>query len=177
MDSLERAQLQARLQVASEDAGRVGYQLLEPERDDDGALLPNRGLLALPDPCKGDLFFDIEGARYYSEDGREFGLQYLFGIVDTADLDADGRPRYTQIWAFDRNGEKRAFEELIDFITVRRESNPGLHVYHYNHYEPTSIDHLTALHETREEAVGRLMGRFATHEDEVDDLFRRRGVR
>lgn len=28
------------------------------------------------------------------------------------------------------------------------------------------------LHETREEIVGRLMGRFATHEDEVDDLFR-----
>ena len=81
-------------------------------------------------------------------------------------------PRYTQIWAFDRAGEKRAFEELIDFITERRERNPGLHVYHYNHYEPTSVDHLTELHETRQEAVGRLMGRFATREDEVDDLFR-----
>jgi uncharacterized protein len=170
--SVERAQLQARLQVASEDAGTIEYQLLDPERDDDGALVQNRGLLALPEPSAGDLFFDIEGARYYSEDGREFGLQYLFGIVDLADVEGAGRPRYTQIWAFDRGGEKRAFEELIDFITVRRERNPGLHVYHYNHYEPTSIDHLTALHETREEAVGRLMGRFSTHEDEVDDLFR-----
>src|SRR5262249_59204421 len=28
------------------------------------------------------------------------------------------------------------------------------------------------LHETRKDAVGRLMGRFATREDEVDDLFR-----
>jgi len=170
--SLARAQLQARLQVASEDAGRIQYELLEPERDDEGALVADRGLLALPEPCEGDLFFDIEGARYYSEDGREFGLQYLFGIVDMADVDPDGKPRYTQIWAFDRRGEKRAFEELIDFITVRRKRNPRLHVYHYNHYEPTSIDALTALHETREEAVGRLMGRFATHEDEVDDLFR-----
>ena len=34
------------------------------------------------------------------------------------------------------------------------------------------MDHLTELHETRQEAVGRLMGRFATREDEVDDLFR-----
>ena len=170
--SLARGQLQARLQVASEDAGRIKYQLLEPERDQAGELVPNRGLLALPEPCPGDLFFDIEGARYYTEDGREFGLQYLFGIVDSADIDEEGQPRYTQIWAFDRNSEKRAFEELVDFITVRRERYPGLHVYHYNHYEPTSIDHLTALHETREEAVGRLMGRFATHEDEVDDLFR-----
>ncbi len=171
-DALARAQLQARLQVASEDAGVTRYELLDPERDSDGALVANRGLLALPEPADGDLFFDIEGARYYSEDGREFGLQYLFGVVDTADAEEAGLPRYTQIWAYDRAGEKRAFEELIDFITERRARHPGLHVYHYNHYEPTSVDHLTELHGTRQEAVGRLMGRFATREDEVDDLFR-----
>jgi predicted RecB family nuclease len=171
-DSLERSRSQARLQVASEDDGTIRYRLLEPERDADGALVPNRGLLALPGPVTGDLFFDIEGARYYSGDSREFGLQYLFGVVDTADLDEAGRPRYTPIWAFDRRGEKRAFEELVDFITKRRAACPGLHVYHYNHYEPTSVDHLTELHGTRQEAVGRLMGRFATREDEVDDLFR-----
>jgi predicted RecB family nuclease len=170
--SLERARLQAQLQVSSEDEGHIQYEILEPERDDAGALIANRGLLALPEPAAGDLFFDIEGARYYSEDRKEFGLQYLFGVVDTADTDEGGAPRYTQIWSFDRQGEKRAFEELIDFITERRERNPGLHVYHYNHYEPTSVDHLTELHETRQEAVGRLMGRFATREDEVDDLFR-----
>jgi len=171
-DSLERSQTQARLQVASEDDGTIRFRLLEPERDAGGTLIPNRGLLAVPEPVTGDLFFDIEGARYYSEDSREFGLQYLFGVVDTADLDETGRPRYTAFWAFDRQGEKRAFEELIDFITKRRAVFPGLHVYHYNHYEPTSVDHLTELHGTRQEAVGRLMGRFATREDEVDDLFR-----
>jgi uncharacterized protein len=170
--SLERAQLQARLQVSSEDGGEIRYQLLDPERDQVGELVKNRGLMALPEPEVGDLFFDIEGARYYSEDAREFGLQYLFGIVDTANLDDEGRPRYTAIWAFDRKDEKVAFEELIDFITIRREKNPRLHVYHYNHYEPTTVEQLTALHQTREEALGRLMGRFATREDEVDDLFR-----
>jgi predicted RecB family nuclease len=170
--ALERARSQAVLQVVSEDAGSLRYELLAPAVDADGALVPNRGLLALPEPAVGDLFFDIEGARYYSEDNREFGLQYLFGIVDTADADATGAPRYRQFWAFDRAGEKRAFEELIDFITARRTERPGLHVYHYNHYEPTAVDHLTELHETRQEAVGRLMGRFATREDEVDELFR-----
>jgi predicted RecB family nuclease len=171
--SLATSQLQAQLQVRSEDAGHLEYELLDPDRDKEGALVANRGLLALPEPCAGDLFFDIEGARYYTEDDHEFGLQYLFGIVDTADVDASGTPRYTEIWAFDRAGEKRAFEELIDFITDRRKVNPGLHVYHYNHYEPTSIEQLASLHETRREAVGRLMGRFATHEEAVDDLFRR----
>ena len=172
LDSLLRSQLQAQLQVESEDAGEIAYRLFDPDRDDQGSLVPNRGLLALPEPAKGDLFFDIEGAWYYTEDNKEYGLQYLFGIVDTADLDAGGAPMYTQIWSFNRLGEKMAFEELVDFITARQALNPKLHVYHYNHYEPTSLDHLTELHETREEALGRLMGRFATHEDEVDDLFR-----
>jgi predicted RecB family nuclease len=171
-ESVERARSQAILQVRSEDAGSLCYELLAPAVDAEGALVGNRGLLALPGPVTGDLFFDIEGARYYSEDGREFGLQYLFGIVDTAEVDAAGAPRYRQFWAYDRAGEKRAFEALIDFITERRRERPGLHVYHYNHYEPTSVDHLSELHETRQEAVGRLMGRFATREDEVDELFR-----
>ncbi len=171
-DVLRSAQRQARLQVASEDDGVIRYEILDAERDGDGGLVANRGLLALPEPADGDLFFDIEGARYYSEDGREFGLQYLFGVVDTAEADEAGLPRYTQIWAFDRAGEKRAFQELVDFITERRARHPGLHVYHYNHYEPTSVDHLTELHGTRQEAVGALMGRFATREDEVDGLFR-----
>jgi predicted RecB family nuclease len=170
--ALQQAQLQARLQVRSQDEGAIQYELLAPELDPEGELVPNRGLLALPEPATGDLFFDIEGARYWSEDGKEFGLQYLFGIVDSAEPGPDGAPTYHQIWAFDRPGEKAAFEELVDFITERRRANPGLHVYHYNHYEPTSIDHLTALHQTQEEAIGRLMGRFATKEDELDDLFR-----
>jgi predicted RecB family nuclease len=65
-ESLLGARLQARLQVASEDAAAIQYELRSPERDAGGGLVPNRGLLALPEPVVGDLFFDIEGARYYS---------------------------------------------------------------------------------------------------------------
>ena len=104
--------------------------------------------------------------------GGEFGLQYLFGVVDTADLDELGvaplpadlvvRPRRREAGV---RGAGRLHQRAAS-------AHPGLHVYHYNHYEPTSVDHLTELHGTRQEAVGWLMGRFATREDEVDHLFR-----
>lgn len=171
---IARAQAQARLQVQGEDRGLLLWEFVDPGRTEDETLAANRGLTALPPRSPGDLFFDIEGARYYSEDGIEYGLQYLFGIVDTAELDDHGRPNYHEFWSFDRKDEKRAFEQVVDFIVDRRTRNPDLHVYHYNHYEPTALDHLSELHETREDIIGRLMGRFATREDEVDHLLRRR---
>jgi uncharacterized protein len=171
--SLARAHAQARIQVEGEDAGEPRWELIDPERVD-GELVPDRGLLILPDPAEGDLFFDIEGSRYYSEDGQEFGLQYLFGIVNSADLDDAGIPRYTAYWAFDRSEEKAAFEELMDFLSEHLTTYPDAHIYHYNHYEPTSMEHLSELHTTREDVLRRLMGRFATREDEVDNLLRRR---
>jgi uncharacterized protein len=170
--SMSKAHAQARLQVRGEDQNEWLWEFVEPERKDEGALVPNRGLLALPEPIVGDLFFDIEGARYYSEDGKEFGLQYLFGIVDSADLDEKSQPRYHAFWAFDRAGERSAFQQIVDFIAERLAQHPGAHVYHYNHYEPTALDHLAELHLTREDVLRHLMGRFATHEDELDNLLR-----
>src|SRR5579883_2743728 len=44
------------------------------------------------------------------------------------------------------------------FLTDRRARHPEMHVYHYNHYEPT--------------ALKRLAGRYATCVDELDALLR-----
>ena len=96
----------------------------------------------------GDVFFDIEGDPYW---GRE-GLEYLFGS-----LTEDG---YQPLWAHDRAQERAAFERWVDWITARLERHPDLHVYHYNHYEPT--------------ALKALMARYGTREAEVDDLLRRK---
>lgn len=170
---LARVHAQARVQVEGEDAGEPRWELIEPERVD-GELVLDRGLLILPEPADGDLFFDIEGARYYSENGKEFGLQYLFGIVDPADRESDGTPKYTAYWAFNRSGEKEAFEALMDYLSEHLTRYPDAHIYHYNHYEPTSMEHLSELHTTREDVLRRLMGRFATREEEVDNLLRRR---
>ncbi|MEX1181652.1 MAG: TM0106 family RecB-like putative nuclease, partial [Gemmatimonadota bacterium] len=110
-------------------------------------ITPGQGLAALPTPSPGDLFFDLEGDPY----ALTHGIEYLFGFTD-----ADGS--YTGWWALDRESERRAFERFIDFVMHRREQYPDLHIYHYNHYETT--------------ALKRLMGRYATREDEVDTLLR-----
>jgi predicted RecB family nuclease len=157
---LERLHKQARLQVKGEDAGRALYELIEPSRLKDGTLEPNKGLLALPEPRPGDLFFDIEGDPYALEDG----VDYLFGVLEPGLKDQRGKPTFHAFWGRDAEGtvtlaaEKRAFEQVMDLFADRLAKDPAIHIYHYAPYEPT--------------ALGRLMGRHATRESEVDALLR-----
>ncbi len=151
---------QARIQVEGEDLHRTIYELLPPNRLADGSIEPNRGLTSLPEPRPGDLFFDIEGDPFALEDG----VDYLFGILEPGLAAPDGGPTFHAIWAVDADGqvthesEKRAFEQVIDLFTDRLSRDPSIHIYHYAPYEPT--------------AMGRLMGRHATRETEVDGLLR-----
>ena len=109
-----------------------------------------QGLAALPEPSPGDLFLDFESDPW----ALEGGLEFLIGTV----VEENGAPVYATLWAHDRDAEKRAFESLIDTIMARLEKHPGMHVYHYGAYEAG--------------AIKRLMGRYATREDEVDRLLR-----
>lgn len=159
-EALERAQAQAAIQVRGSDAGKALYELLPPERLPDSALAPDRGLTSLPEPRPGDLFFDIEGDPFALDDG----VDYLFGILEPALPGPDGGPTYHAFWSMDeagqvtREAEKRAFEQTIDLMMDRLARDPKIHIYHYAPYEPT--------------AAGRLMGRHATREAEVDALLR-----
>jgi len=137
---------QARLQVqaSKEPDAPPPYELLQNQQ-------PGIGLGALPPPSPGDLFFDIEGDPY--ADGT--GLEYLLGVGWIED---DGAFGFRAFWAHSRPEEKVAFESFIDFVTERRAADPALHIYHFAPYEPT--------------ALGRLMGRHGTREEEVDDLLR-----
>jgi uncharacterized protein len=158
--ALATARAQAAIQVRGQDAGRILYELLPPARLAGGALEPNRGLTSLPEPRPGDLFFDIEGDPFALDDG----VDYLFGILEPGSTDAAGDPLFHAIWAVDEAGEvtpeaeKRAFEATIDLMMNRLATDPTIHIYHYAPYETT--------------AVGRLMGRHATREEEVDRLLR-----
>src|SRR6266850_8581179 len=135
---------QAGLQLRRRTTGRPDWHPLPVE--------PGRGFERLPRPSPGDLIFDIEGDPFW-EPAR--GLHFLFGLL----IREEARWRYRTIWAHDRAGERRAFQELIDFFHVRLARDPGMHVYHYGAYEPT--------------ALKQLMGVYATREDDVDTLLRR----
>jgi predicted RecB family nuclease len=142
--SYERIREQARLQVEGRGAARAIYELLP--------VVQGFGLSCLSTPSRGDIFFDLEGDPFIGEGG----LEYLF---DYAFENEDGKETYIADWAFSRADEKRIFERFVDCVMERLKQYPDLHIYHYAPYEPG--------------ALKRLMGRYATREDESTVCFDR----
>src|SRR5437899_95153 len=123
--------------------GRVVHNVLP--------VVPGYGLAYLPQPSPGDVFLDFEGDPFVGEGG----LDFLFGYAFKGE---NGSLSYTADWAFSGTEEKAAFERFVDFIIGRLEQYPDLHVYHFAPYEPA--------------ALKRLMGRYATRENEIDRMLR-----
>jgi predicted RecB family nuclease len=131
---------QARLQIAPRVDDKPPYEIADAQP-----------LMVLPEPDRGDLFFDFEGDPLWTADGRECGLEYLFGVLDTADT-------FAPLWAHDRADELRALRDFLKMVGKRRKRHPNMHIYHYAAYEKT--------------ALLRLAGRYGVGEDDVDDLLR-----
>ena len=161
-EALQRLHAQAGIQVRGEQAGEILSELIPPARDREGELIPSQGLLMLPHPSPGDLFFDMEGDPFFSSDEVD-GIEYLFGVIEPGLGDESGQPTFHSFWSIEdvtvtTTGEKHAFEAFIDLVMDRLAADPNLHIFHYAPYEPT--------------AVKRLAGRYATREEEVDRLLR-----
>ncbi|GAB7068952.1 TM0106 family RecB-like putative nuclease [Mycobacterium hodleri] len=131
---------QARLQVADRVDGKPPYEVLDAQP-----------LMVLPDANKGDLFFDFEGDPLWTLDGREWGLEYLWGVLTSAD-------EFTPYWAHDRPSERQALVDFLAMVRKRLKKYPGMHVYHYAAYEKSTLL--------------RLAGRYGTGENDVDELLR-----
>ncbi len=139
----ERSREQARIQLAGRVAQQSIYEALPPA--------PDMGLARLPAPSPGDIFLDLEADPFVGENG----LEYLFGYISSSE---QHERSYVGDWALTPEQEKRAFERFIDFVMSRWERHGDLHIYHYSPYEPA--------------ALKRLMGRYATREDELDRMLR-----
>jgi predicted RecB family nuclease len=142
-ESYVRVREQARVQVAGRNSRAPVYEVLE--------FSDQHGLARLPEPSAGDLFFDLEGDPFVGNGGRE----YLFGFVveETA-----GDAEYRSQWSLVSDQEKKAFEWFVDFVMERWAGYPAMHIYHFTAYEPS--------------ALKRLMGRYATREEEIDRMLR-----
>jgi len=140
--SFARIREQARIQVESRNAAELLFETLP--------IIPAFGLAALPEPSTGDIYLDFEGDSFVGEHGQEYLLGFVFM--------EDGAAQYQASWGLTREAEKLALETFIDFVMNRWEVNPNLHVYHYGAYEVA--------------ALKRLMGRFATREEELDRILR-----
>lgn len=143
VSSFKKVLAQASIQVEAREAGHLKFEFLE--------FAPETGLSALPEPNPGDVVFDIESDQFVGE----HGIEYLFGYSTINDR---GENEYVADWALDRVSEKAIFERFIDFVCRRRQDYPGMHIYHFGGYEAG--------------ALKRLMGRYATRENEVDNLLR-----
>ncbi len=114
---------------------------------------------ALPEPDEGDIFFDFEGDPLYTEgDGHDWGLDYLFGLVEHDPL-LPGGTVFRPFWAHDHAEEKRALVAFLDHVTARLRRHPGLHVYHYANYERAHLQSLCARHGVGEEQLDELLRR------------------
>jgi predicted RecB family nuclease len=131
---------------------QLEHRRTQKHKIEDLAFEDDCGYALMPEPSPGDVWLDLEGDPWF-EPGR--GLEFLFGWIEFAE---NGEPIYRCLWAKDRDAEKRAFEELVDYLVERRSRFPGMHVYHYAPYERT--------------ALSRLMGEHATREEDIDDLLR-----
>ncbi|BCS31390.1 hypothetical protein TBR22_A05910 [Luteitalea sp. TBR-22] len=159
-----RLREQARVQLAQRETGRPVWELLdapapasepaEPTRGSehtpDALAQPRQGLERMPVPSPGDVFLDLEAARFAREGGRE----YLFGVWT--------RGSYRCWWATTDAEERAAFEAVVDLVMAAWEADPGVHVYHFGHYEASAFRRLAGRHATRADALDRLLraGRF-----------------
>jgi predicted RecB family nuclease len=138
--ALGKLTAQAKLQVRQRDTGIPQFEIADPQP-----------LTLLPEPDPGDLFFDFEGDPLWTADGREWGLEYLFGVLEAA---GGFRP----LWAHNRVNERKALIDFLAMVAKRRKRHPNMHIYHYAPYEKT--------------ALLRLAGRYGVGEDDVDELLR-----
>ncbi len=141
IESFAKSQRQAKIQLKGRRSGKPEYEF--------NAIEKARGFLLLPEPCEGDVFFDIEGNPRESDGG----LEYLFGFVNFENSELT----YKQVWALDKKQEKKMFETFIDQMLVIWNQHPGMHIFHFAPYEPSALKRLALRHATREDELDRLL--------------------
>ncbi len=138
---LKNLKHQAKIQLNSKGKNQPDFEVLSH-------IEGRKGLKVLPPPHTADVFFDIEGYPLLGTDG----LEYLYGNTIHED------PGFIYFLALSKQEEALTFQKWMDWVFIRWKKNPGMHIYHYGHYEPTTLK--------------KLMGKYGLREQEMDNLLR-----
>ncbi|MFF2030702.1 TM0106 family RecB-like putative nuclease [Arthrobacter sp. NPDC058192] len=152
--ALQRLQEQARMQSGTGTPdGSVRYAKDGTEHTISYRVIPENILAELPPPSPGDIFFDFEGDPLWQDSTTgAWGLEYLFGVIEASA--APGAPGiFKPFWAHNREAEKQAFLDFLDYVEKRRQAYPDMHVYHYAAYEKTALRKLSVMHVAGEDTV------------------------
>lgn len=139
-ETLEKLRDQAALQIKGEQTGKIEWGFRNKE-----------SLQLMPASSQGDIWFDMEG-NPYADNGN--GLEYMFGfsfLKPNKELD------FKDIWGHDREGEKKAFEDFIDWVMDNWKKYPDMHVYHYADYERRALLALSQKYSTRELELDQIL--------------------
>ena len=139
---LKRLKNQAEMHHKTISAGSIQYKVLD---DCERGL----GLYSLPPKSSLDVYFDIESNPFH----EDIPLHYLWGAAyEGSEKD------FKAWWAHSSDEMKEVFEDFIDWVYQKKQTDPNMYVYHYGQFEIT--------------AIRTLMGLFGTREHEVDFLLR-----
>ncbi len=148
--TLQRLRTQAALQVGQDDRTANGELQVNGWPVVQHVVIDDEPLRRLPPVDDGDVFFDFEGDPLWTEDGHDWGLEYLFGAAEP-----DGT--FHPWWAHDRAMERQALIDFMAWIADRRAGHPRMHIYHYAPYETTALKRLVGRHGVCEEALDDLL--------------------
>lgn len=137
-ETVSRLQAQAKLQIKAEKLG--GGIIAE--------FIGSKGLDLLPPSDLGDIWFDMESDILFD---LGIGLEYMFGVL------SNDKSGFFTIEAHDRVGEKKAFENFVDYVKKRLEKFPAMHVYHFANYEVAAMKRLAQRHGTREVDIDQFL--------------------
>ena len=132
----EKLRQQAAIQIKPRKNKNIPEYIIKPQNN-------SFGLFQLPKPSRGDIWFDLEGARDFVRGNKR---EYLFGVVY---LDENNKLTDLYWWAHSDEEEKLSFENFVDWVENRRKTFPELHVYHYANYEKAALRDLQQNYLTR----------------------------
>ncbi|WP_245671090.1 AAA domain-containing protein [Nocardia amamiensis] len=129
---------QAEIQLRREVSDEPTYALTDPT-----------ALGALPPPSPGDLALTIGG-------GGRMPRTVEIGGPDTVRLSLRG-PSGPDEPGGAASAERRALDQVLDYLAQRRRMYPDLHIYHYTSAARTALLHCAGQHSVGEEFVDELL--------------------